>query len=101
MERDFAKFIMLDNEYLFSKNIMDCLVCVCGSFEDAQHFLLSCTRYTILRQELVNKVSHVCQPPLNVHMFGSQELSNSADKQIVLAVQDFSVKSKCFEVNNN
>ena len=48
------------NAHLFSKNIIDSPLCVCGSFEDAQLFLFSCTRYTILRQELVNKVTLVC-----------------------------------------
>ena len=56
---------------------------------------------TQLRQELVNKVTPACQPSLNVPLFGSQELSNSANKQIFLTVQDYLVKSKRFEVNNN
>ena len=57
-------------------------------------FLFSCTRYTILQQELVNKVTPACQPSLNELLFGSQELSNSDNKQIFLAVQDFLVKYK-------
>ena len=82
MERDLAKLSCstTNNAHLFSKNIIDSPLCVCGSYEDAQHFLLSCTRYTILRQELVNKVTPVHQPSLNVILFGSQELSNSANK---------------------
>ena len=52
-------------------------------------------------KKLVNKVTPVFQPSLNVLLFGSQELSNSANKQICLAVQDYLVKYKSFEVNNN
>ena len=70
------------NARLFSKNIIDNPLCNCGAFEDTHHFLLSCTRYSILRQELVNKVTPVCHPSLNVLLFGSQELSDSANKHI-------------------
>ena len=38
----------------------------------------------ILQQELVNKVTPVCQPALNVLLFGSQELSNCANKYVWL-----------------
>ena len=38
----------------------------------------------ILRQELVNKVTPVCQLSLNVLLFGGQELSNSANKYVWL-----------------
>ena len=86
------------NAHLFSKNIIDSPLCVCGAFEDTQHFLLSCTRYTILRQELVNQVTPVCHPSLNV-LFGSQELSDSANKHIFLAVQELQSNPKRFEVN--
>ena len=48
------------NARLFSENIIDSPLCVCGSFEDAQHFLLSCTHYKFLRQQLVNRVTPLC-----------------------------------------
>ena len=87
------------NAHLFSKNIIDSPLCICWAFEDTHHFLLSCTRYTTLRQELVNKVIPVCHPFLNVLLFSSQELSDSVNKHIFLAVQEFLIKSKRFEVN--
>ena len=75
-------------------------MCVHGAFEDTQHFLISCTRYTNLRQELfnVNRVTPMYHTSFNVFLFGSQELSDSDNRQIFLAVQDFLVKSKRFEV---
>ena len=89
------------NAHLYSKNIIDSPLCACGSFEDVQHFLLSCTRYAGVRQELFNKVSPISQLSLNVLLFGNPELPNSANKQIFLAVQEYLIKSKRFEVNNN
>ena len=91
------------NAHLFSKNIIDSPICVCGAREDTQHFLMSCTRYTNLRQEVVNRVTPVSQPSLNVFLFGSQELSDSDsdNRQIFFAVQDFLTKSKRFEVIHN
>ena len=62
---------------LFSKNIIDSPICICGAYKDTQHFLMSCTRYTNLRQEFVNRVTPVFKPSLNVLLFDSQELSNS------------------------
>ena len=50
------------NAYLFSKNIIDSPICVCWAREDTQHFLMSCTRYTNLREELVNRVTPVFRP---------------------------------------
>ena len=87
------------NAHLFSKNTINSPLCICGAIEDTHHFLLSCTRYTILRQELVNKVTPVCHPSLNVLLIGSQELSDSANKHIFFAVQEFLIKSKRLEVN--
>ena len=87
------------NAHLFSKkNIIESPMCVCGAFEDKQHFLVSYTRYTNLQQELVSKVTPMYQPSLNVLMFGIQELSDSDNRQMFLAVQDFWVKSKHSEV---
>ena len=87
------------NAHIFSKNIIDSPLCICRAFKDTHHFLLSYTRYPLLRQEFVDKVTPVCYTSLNVLLFGSQELSDSANKQIFLAVQEFLIKSKRFEVN--
>ena len=59
------------------------------------------TKHLTLRQELVNRVTPVFQPSLNVFLFGSQELSDSDNRQIFLAVQEFLTKSKRFEMINN
>ena len=61
----------------------------------------TCNMCAQRRQELVNRVTPVFQPSLNVFLFGSQELSDSDNRQIFLAVQKFLTKSKRFEMINN
>ena len=72
-------------------------MCVCGALKITQQFSMSWTRFTNLRQEHVDTVTPMYQPSLNV-LLGSQKLSNSDHRQIFLAVQDFLVKSKRFEM---
>ena len=56
------------------------------------------TKFNNLRQELFDKVSHICQPTIDVFLNGSHELTYQENKQIFLAVQDFIVKSKRFQI---
>ncbi|MCG8047067.1 MAG: reverse transcriptase domain-containing protein, partial [Candidatus Thiodiazotropha endolucinida] len=84
------------NQHLFSRNIIDSPLCVCGAIETTQHFLFSCTRYTHLRQDLYTELQPICQPSLDVLLFGNHELSDSNNKQIFLAVQEFIIKTKRF-----
>ena len=37
--------------HLFSKNIVESPLCVCGTLEDTNHFLFNCGRFHNLRQE--------------------------------------------------
>ena len=62
------------NSYIYYKNIIDSPICVYGAREDTQHFLMSCTRYTTLRQELVNTVTPVFQPCISkcIHILQNQ-----------------------------
>ena len=60
--------------------------------------LFECERFNNLRQELFDKVSHICQPTIDVFLNGSHELTYQENKQIFLAVQDFIVKSKRFQI---
>lgn len=85
------------NRYLFSKNIIENPLCACGSIEDTYHFMFICNRYNNQRQELIDIVSEIYQPTLNVLLFGSSELSILQNKQVILAVQDFLVKTKRFK----
>ncbi|MCG8113032.1 MAG: reverse transcriptase domain-containing protein [Candidatus Thiodiazotropha taylori] len=87
------------NQHLFSKNIVDNPLCVCGSIEDTHHFMFICNRYGNHRQTLLDTVSMFCRPTLNLLLFGSSELSLIQNKQVFLAVQDFLLKTKRFEIH--
>ncbi|MCG8116730.1 MAG: reverse transcriptase domain-containing protein, partial [Candidatus Thiodiazotropha endolucinida] len=77
------------HQHLFRKNIVNSSLCACGAVEDTHHYLLACEQYTDIRQELINIVSAICQPSLNILLYGSTDLSANDNTQIVLAVHDF------------
>ena len=82
------------NSHLFSKNIIDSPLCICGAIEDTRHYLFVSTRYLDLRQELINAVSAMCEPTLNVLLYGNTEMSYEQNKEIFLSVQNYIVKAK-------
>ena len=68
----------------------------CGEIEDTEHYLLNCYHYQNLREELLNTVTTYCQPTLNVLLYGNANLSESENKTIFSAVQEFILKTKRF-----
>ena len=86
------------NSQLFSKNIIDSPLCIFGAIEDTRHYLFVSTRYFDLRQELINAVSAMCEPTLNVLLYGNTELSYEQSKEIFLSVRNYIVKSKRFQI---
>ena len=88
------------NQHLFSKNIIDSPVCTCGAVEDTYHYLFVCNRFSNLRQELFNTVSIICQPTLNVLLFGNDEPSTLQNSYLFLAVQNFVLKTKRFQISS-
>ena len=86
------------NQHLFSENIIDRPSCACGAAEDTYHYLFVCNRFSNLRQELFNTDSMICQPTLNVLLFGNDELSMQQNSNIFLAVQNFVLKTKRFQI---
>ena len=86
------------NSHLFSKNIIDSPLCICGAIEDTSHYLFVCTRYLDLRQDLINAVPAVCEPTLSVLLYGNTELSYEQNKEVFLSVQNYIVKSKRFQI---
>ena len=84
-------------QHLYSKNIIDNPECTCGLIEDTNHYLFVCHRFDDLRRELLNSISGICHPNLNVLLNGDPSLSFNQNKDIFLAVQDFIIKTKRFE----
>ena len=86
-------------EHLFSKNIIDSPLGVCGAVEDTSHFLYNCHRFHNLRQNyLFATVTPICQLTSNILLYGSEHLTNNETQQVFLAVQNFLIKSKRFEI---
>ena len=79
-----------------SKNVVDNPCCTCGDIEDT-NFLFVCHQYKDLRRDLLNSVSDICQPNLNVLPCGDITLTFVQNKQIFKAVQEFIIKLKRFE----
>ena len=79
------------------KNIVDNPCCTCGVIEDTYHFLFVCHQYTDLRRDLLNLVSDICQPNLNVLLWNDITLNCVQNSQIFKAVQELIIKSKRFE----
>ena len=84
------------HQNLFSKNIINDPYCECGEIEDTEHYLLNCNLYQNLSEELLNTVTTYCQPTLNVLLYGNANLSDSENKTIFSAVQEFILKTKRF-----
>ena len=84
--------------HLFTKNIVESPFCDCGLVEDTNHFLLICDRFRNQRQEMINKVSAICRPSLNILLYGCHELDNLQNREIFLAVQDYIIRTKRFQI---
>ena len=82
--------------HLFLKNVLDNPFCECGAVEDNKHFLFECEQFSLLRQELIDTVSLICQPNLDNLLYGSENLTNDENEKIFLAVQEFIIKYKRF-----
>ena len=79
------------------KHIVDSSYCTCSDIEDIHHFLFACHQFTDLRRDLINSVSEIHQPNLNVLLGDDISLTFDQNKQIFKAVQEFIIKSKRFE----
>ena len=60
----------------------------------------NCNLFQNLREEFLNTVTTYCQPTLNVLLYGDANLSDSENKTISSAVQEFILKTKRFWSNN-
>ena len=81
---------------LFIKNISDSPMCVCGSIENVQHFFFHCNLFHRQRVLLLNAVSNLCTPTVNVLLQGDQSLTNETNANIFQHVHDFIISSKRF-----
>ena len=88
------------NLHLFSKNLTDSPLCARGSIQDTYHYLFALNRFSNLRRDLLYTVSMICKSTIDVFLFGNDELLRTEqNKNIFLAVQNFVITSKPFQVN--
>lgn len=84
------------NYHLFRKNIINDEYCVCGNIEDTNHFLFVCPRFDIQRQIMINKLLRICNPTLDVLLYGDSNLNFEQNVEIFETVQEFIVRTKRF-----
>ena len=63
------------NEHLFIRHLVDSPNCACGHVESTSHFLISCKKYTDLRNELMYTINYPVTIDLNLLLKGSDTLS--------------------------
>ena len=83
---------------LYSKNIIDDPTYASDSNKDMKHFLMECNQYQKHRQEILRTVSEICNPMLNVLLYGNTTLSDDSSTLTFFAVQTFIFGLKCFQV---
>ena len=49
---------------------------------------------------MIGVISNLCIPTLNVLLYGNQTLSFDVNKQIFVAIQNYIIRSKRFQVNH-
>ena len=78
------------NSDLFRVNLVNSPVCSCGYFtEDVVHFMLFCPNYQRQRDILQHKLDHLQPLDIAKLLFGDENLSQAANKLIMVCVQDY------------
>ena len=83
-------------QHLYSKNIITDPSCACGSVESTKHFLLQCPQFNQARTKLIDTLSTICVPSLNVLLYGDNSLDNNNNEIIFEADQKYICDSKRF-----
>ena len=82
------------SEDLYNVNIKDTPMCMCGqAVEDAEHYLLECTRYQGIRRR-----TNIHLFDIDTLLFGDNNITEDENVFIFKLVQDFIKQSKRFEV---
>ena len=87
------------NEHLFRRNLVPSPNCICEEIESNSHFLLSCARYNLIRQDMINSIQLNIQQnvPVNTRLLLSGDNANLSveENTIIFAeVQKYIRKTK-------
>jgi hypothetical protein len=84
--------------HLHEKNIVDSPECECGmNMETPVHFLLECRRCGELRDNLFREIEFCLSLPVEVLLYGSEELTDQQNKKMFEEVQKFILKTERFK----
>ena len=86
------------NQHLHKRNLVCNPYYICGEVESNTHYLLTCPRYTRMRDEMVTSISQITNLSIttDVLLFGTDEVSDEVNTTIVMAVQKYIKTSKRF-----
>ena len=85
------------NHHLFSKNIIDSRLCICGRPETTKYYLFECNRFNNLRQEMMQSISQLCEPTLNALLYGVTDLTDETNRQLFIIIQEYILRTKRFQ----
>ena len=79
------------NQHLHKRNLVGNPYCICGEVESNTHYLLTCPRYTHMRDEMVTSISQITNLTIttDVLLFGTDEVSDEVNTTLFEAVQKF------------
>ena len=84
------------NEHLFSKNLIDSPLCLCGSIEDTFHFFLTCPLYLEQRFELYNQLFAFRPITIQLLLFGCKRNPEDTNSYIFKCVHNYIRHTKRF-----
>ncbi|KAK3096455.1 hypothetical protein FSP39_000336 [Pinctada imbricata] len=82
------------NADLFDNHISESNLCTCGSPETAEHFLLTCNKYSEIRNRTIDTIP--LSYSIQILLEGNNLLSDSLNEEIFSKVHEFIIKSRRF-----
>jgi hypothetical protein len=77
-------------ENLHSINLADTPACTCGHpSESTEHYILECPNYSNERDTLLEELTRITVPSLEIILNGDPELSEQENREIVTAVHGY------------
>ena len=85
------------NHHLFSKNIIDSPLCICGRPETIKHYLFECNRFNNLRQEMMQSINQLWEPTLHALLYRVTDLSDETNRQLFIIIQEYILRTERFQ----
>ena len=83
-------------EHLYSKNIINSPLCLCGGIENTTHYLLFCPLFNVQRTVLLNNLPATASVTTNTLLFGMDTLDHDTNSTIFEHVQHYITTTKRF-----